>query len=467
MLLKRVFEKVIEKTPVSVMFRGVLENALSAAEVDSLFLGHSRTGYLRKLLFSQMVDLMGMVVTRIHPRIHAAYLECREALGVGIDSVYDKLQRIEPQVSAALVAHVGRKLSTVIDCMEGAMLPPILPGYPSRILDGKHLNGTQRRPKSTRRLNSVPLPGQLLVVLDAERMLATQVVPCEDAHAQERALVQEILPAVRPGEIWIADRNFCTTRFVFGVAERGGFFLVRRHRSTLHIENQEDWTEIGRTETGLVFEAGWRILDDSGCPMDIRAIRVLLDKPTRDGDKEIVVLTNLPAQVGALQIAPGYLHRWTVEIAFGEISAVLAAEIDTMAYPRAALFGFCVGVIAYNILATIKGALRAVHGVEKVKKVSTYHLAREIHNRWEGIDIIVEDHHWTNAFAALSPQQLAKRLIELATTVKLDKFPKHPRGPKKKVHRRTTGGRFRHVATARLLAQQRTAQKSNRRKQHT
>jgi len=102
MVLSSVLERFVNRAPVGVMFRGTLENVLKAEDIDRLFLKRAYTGYERKLLFSQAVDLMGMVVARIQPGIRAAFEENKESLRVRIDSVYDKLQRIEPQVSAPL-----------------------------------------------------------------------------------------------------------------------------------------------------------------------------------------------------------------------------------------------------------------------------------------------------------------------------------------------------------------------------
>lgn len=468
-LLNQVFEKFVRKSPVSVMFRGVLENALTVEEVDRVFRENAGPAYCPKLRFSQMVDLMGLVVSRVQPRVHAAYQACKEDLEVRVDSVYDKLQRIKPQVTAALVRHVAGKLAAVIDEMPNCQMPPVFPGYRTKILDGKHLDSTQRRLKPLRRFNPVPLPGQLLVLLDAERMLVCDVVPCEDAYTQERALIEHILPAVRSGEVWIEDRNFCTTRFVFGVADRGGFFVVRRHASTLHIEHQGSWRKAGRTETGQVSEATWRIHDGNGRTMTVRAVRVVLDEPTRDGETEIVVLTNLPPKVDASAVAQGYLRRWTIESALGEIATTLEAELNTLAYPKAALFCFAVGLVAYNVLSTVKASLRAAHGVERVQsQVSSYHLANELRVNYGGMEIAIEDEHWTEAFASLSPKRLGELLMELATKVKLSKFPKSKRAPKTKSPRRTNGGRYRHLSTARLLNGQnpfgkkkQTQQKSN------
>jgi len=65
MVLDSVFERLVDKAPVTVMVRGTLENVLSREALDRLFLSKAKTGYSRKLLFSQMVDLMGMVVARV------------------------------------------------------------------------------------------------------------------------------------------------------------------------------------------------------------------------------------------------------------------------------------------------------------------------------------------------------------------------------------------------------------------
>lgn len=61
-------------------------------------------------------------------------------------------------------------------------------------------------------------------------------------------------------------------------------------------------------------------------------------------------MTNLsPAQATALQVAKTYGTRWTVEGAFQTLTDVLRSEVETLGYPRAALFSFATAVLAYNI----------------------------------------------------------------------------------------------------------------------
>ena len=64
--------------------------------------------------------------------------------------------------------------------------------------------------------------------------------------------------------MWIADRNFCTTGFLFGIARRDGHFVIRQHQVTLHIEWIGQRRPCGRTETGAVFEQEMRLSDGDG-----------------------------------------------------------------------------------------------------------------------------------------------------------------------------------------------------------
>jgi len=106
-----------------------------------------------------------------------------------------------------------------------AELPPPVPGYRTKILDGNHLAASEHRLEELRRTWAAPLPGQTLVVLDQQLMLATEVVLCEDGHAQERSLLGQVLPLVTQDDLWMADRNFCSRGFSVWYCTRGGGFV--------------------------------------------------------------------------------------------------------------------------------------------------------------------------------------------------------------------------------------------------
>ncbi len=451
MILGDVFERFARDSPLTVMARGVMENALNPTVVDQLFQDVAERQYTKKLLFSSIVDLMSLVVCRIQPAVHAAYQANAEIIDASIKAVYDKIDRTEPVLSAALVHATAERLAPVIDAMNGAR-SPLLPGYRVRILDGNHLAGTEHRIKELRTIRAGALPGQALAVLDPRLMLVTDVILCEDGHAQERSLLDRILEIVDAQDLWIDDRNFCTTNFLFGIACRGASFVVRQHASTLHWEFAGKRRACGRVATGKVFEQTIRATNDAGEVLILRRITVVLDKPTRDGDAEIHLLTNLPAKdARAKVIADLYRKRWMIETAFQELEATLDGEINTLGYPKAALLAFCVAVVAYNVLSALKGALRSVHGEEVVAAdVSGYYVADEIKRVHDGMMIAIPDDEWV-VFHDLTPPELAGVLVQLAEAVRLPKYRKHPRGPKKPKPKKQSGAKIKHVATARIL----------------
>jgi len=451
MMLPKVFESFVNGSPVSVMLRGIMEHALPATEIDQLFTDTAEQQYTRELLFSATVDVMAEVVCRIRPSVHAGYQADPAKFGVSIRAVYDKLEHTEPGISAALAAHAARKLMPIIQRLGGG-LPAVLSGYRVRILDGNHLAGTEHRLKELRTLAAGALPGQTLAVLDAATLLVTEVLCCEDGHAQERAVLPQVTPLVEERDLWVADRNFCTTEFWFALARRRAYGVIRHH-GNLSWQATSKRRYVGRTDTGRVYEQRGRIHEEAGDALELRRITVELDEPTRDGDTEIHILTNLPARVRAKTIAKLYQKRWTIENAFQELTVVLKCEINTLAYPKAALFGFCVALLAFNVLSVVKAALRAAHGVEKIETMlSTYYLADEIAGTYRGMMIAIPAKHW-DVFATMTPAQLARVLKELAQKVDLAKLKKHTRGPKKPKPRRQRSRRVTHVATARILAQ--------------
>jgi hypothetical protein len=402
-------------------------------------------------LFSARVAVTALVVCRIHRSHNAAYQADPARIGTSLRALYDKLDHTEPNVSAALVRHIGERLVPVVQQLQ-AGLPPRLPGYRMRILDGNHLADSQHRLKELRPLRSGPLPGQALVVYDPQWLMVADVVPCEDGHAQERALPGQILPLVQAKDVWVGDRNFCTTDFLFGIAARDGFFVIRQHAQTLHWKLKGKRRYCGRSETGKVYEQAVEPADEQGNIPTGRRVTVELDTPTRDGGTRIHILTNIAeADADALAIAAAYHGRWTIETAFGELAAASSAEVDTLAYPKAALFCFCVGLAAYDVASVLKGALRATHGDKKVaEEVSGYYIAHEIARTYAGMMIALPEEEWV-VLARMTVKELAGVLKALAQGVRLETLRKHPRGPKKAVVKKPKNKKEPHVSTARLL----------------
>jgi len=456
MFLGEVFERFAAEGPICVMVRALLENTLNPQSVDALFEQHAQVQYTRELLFSSVVDVMGLVVCGMQPSVNAAYHHLGERIPVARANLYEKINHTEPAISAALVRQTAGTMTEIIGHLGGA-LPELLPGYHVKILDGNCLAATEHRIEELRTLGAGPLPGKSLVVLDPALMLAIDVFPCEDGHTQERALLDGVLPSVRRGDLWIEDRNFCTCKWVFGVAHRGAHFLVREHRTNVPWEAVSDLQYVGRTENAAVYEQRVRIVDpNTGKTLTVRRLELHLDAPTRDGERVVALLTNVAKKkVNALRLARLYRQRWTIDYLSQILEKALASEQPRLGYPPAALLGFCVALVAYNILAVIKAALRVTHGQEKVEQeVSLYYFALEMRQVYRGMMIALPAANW-KFLQTLTPQAMAKFLQAVASHLRLTRYPRQPRGPKKPPPQRIKKKDQPHVSTKRLLDQRR------------
>jgi IS4 transposase len=451
MLLGKRFEKFVEQSPVSVMVRGTLERIFQPERLEQLFEQHAVLQYTKELTFTQCVSVMSDVVLQVSPTVGAWYQAHPDELSVTRQALYDKLRHLELPLSVALVQYAGREMLDVLQRMK-APPPEPLPGYRLRVLDGNHLAGTEHRIGELRPYRAAPLPGQALVFYDVRFDLLTDVIPCEDAYAQERSLLDQALALIAARDCVLADRNFCTLGFLFGLDERRAKFVIRQHGS-LPVTELSRRRRVGQDTRGRkLYEQPVRLTNAAGATLVLRRITIALDQPTKDGETELHLLTNLPDQVRAAKVADLYAERWTIERAFWHLSEELQSEINTLGYPRAALFGFCVALTAYNVVSLVKGTIRAVWGAEFVRdKLSMYYLALEVSQVTPGMLIALPDPAWQE-FARQSPAAFAKTLCSLAKEMDLRKYTKAKRGPKKPPKKKISGKRNHHISTARLLA---------------
>jgi len=371
---------------------------------------------------------------------------------VSITSVYNKINGIETDISAGLVRHTVDQTLPIVEQLRGSGLGP-LPGKRIKLLDGNCIEKTEHRIQELRDIAAGPLPGKSLVVYDSQLRMPIDVFPCEDGHAQERSLLKDVLPTVEPKDVWIADRNFCTVDFTCQIACQGAFFIIREHKNYPWQEAGKE-KYIGKTETGKVYEQPIIVCDYEGNQHNFRRVRVCLDEPTRDGDTNIYLITNLSKRSAhGKKIAQLYRGRWTIETAFQHLAEYLNSEINTLGYPKAALFGFCVALVSYIILCVIKAALASVHGADVVEsQLSLYYVADEISGNYRGMMTAIGTRAWV-VFRFMSLTDLVKLLRQLAANLDLSAYLKNPRGPKKPQPKRQSCKNKPHVSTARLLAE--------------
>jgi Transposase DDE domain len=99
-------------------------------------------------------------------------------------------------------------------------------------------------------------------------------------------------------------------------------------------------------------------------------------------------------EASAVKVAELYQGRWTIEVVFHKLTMTLRCEVNTLGYPKAALFVFCVALMLENTLAMLMGSLRSVHRDEAVEEPSTDALSCELQGTDEGLMVAIPPEEW-------------------------------------------------------------------------
>lgn len=449
---QEVVERFEQQAPGAVMAHLALEAALPDSWIDEVFQASRQRQYPRELLFSSVVELMLLVTLGLRPSLHAAARKMAEQLPVSLAALYAKVQRTEPGVLRALVQGSAQRLMPVVRSLPER---PSLPGWQVRVFDGNHLPASDKRLAALRGFRGAALPGHTLVVYDPDSALVCDIVACEDAYESERTGAARLIECAAQGQAWIGDRHFCTQAILQGLAQRGAGCIVREHAHHPKLAEQGAWSNATPTPTGQVREQAIELAEPTaGLLEHWRRIQITLNTPTDSGDDTIVLWSNLPAEVEATTIAQLYRKRWRIEGMFGRLESVLNSEIKTLGHPRAALLGFSVAVLAYNVLALLKQLIEQAHRSSHPElDVSTYHLAVDIKSDYDTmLKMVPAQHlpHPSNDAPALLEQLL--RLAQRMSPKQLATSKRKPKIAQAKGYVEGSIARS-HVSTARVLKQ--------------
>jgi len=444
---KAVLERFIKKNPLAVMTRCIV-GALMGDEVDEVFDQHRSRQYDDTIKFSTVAMSMAEIALGTVDNRHQAYRAYKKELGTSAVAYYGKLNRTEPSVSEGMVRFSADRAGKMLNTLEFEPWE-VLPGYRCFALDGNHLQKTEKRLKETRGLCAMPLPGTVVARFDYQRGLFDQAYLLEDAHAQESTVLDRVVEDLSRNDLVIADRHFCIVRFMLKIALRFGFFVIRQH-GRLKGKLLGKRKRIGRTDTGMVYEQAMEIGEEDST-LVVRRITVELDEPTRDGDTEIHILSNVPADdATACQLAEIYRQRWEIENAFYVLTTTLTCELKSNCYPRCALFLACMAMLAYNCRQVLLAALYAEHEQEDVNQMSQYQVSLDIVNPMDGMLTAINEQEW----ATLTPQTpsgIAKFLRRVSRHVDVRAYRKSVLGPKRPPPKRKRCKAGAHVSTHRLL----------------
>jgi len=152
-MLNPIFEKFAEKSPVSVIARGMMERVLNPAQLDQWFERTAEVQYTNDLLFSSVFDIMTQAVSGSRASVHAAYQASKEEIPVSITFLYNnnKFNGIEVNTSAELVRYAAGAVTPVIEALKGTRSSP-LPGHQVKLLDGNCIEANEHRIEELRSL---------------------------------------------------------------------------------------------------------------------------------------------------------------------------------------------------------------------------------------------------------------------------------------------------------------------------
>jgi len=447
MILPAILDPFVEKAPAAVMTRIALDWILDGTPLDRILQEVAEGQFEREFLLRHFVEVMLDVACGFRPTPRAAFVRRDLEQVASISAFYRKLGRMERAVTEEIVRRTAVRARQLVLAGGGALPEPI-PGYPTRIIDGNVLSGAEHRIEPLRATWSAGLPGMSLAIYEPATGTITELILEEDAYTQERALFDRI--PIEPGRLYIADRNFCVRSLLFRIARAEAFFLVRWHRSTLPFRATSRLHRRGRCRSGEIIEQTIEVTDDHGVTHPLRRIVLKLDEPTRDGETEIVLITNLPAEVTAAACCAAYGDRWEIEGHYQAMTDLLHCEIPSLGHPRAALFAFSMSAVAGNALAVLKGNLRVAHGEEIAQEVSDFALVDEAAEDYPGMMKAVPPAAWPRA-AMHGAEEVAAVLNDVAANVPVHRMFRSRRGPKKPRPKRSRGNRIHHASNKRLL----------------
>ncbi|MEM6474428.1 MAG: transposase, partial [Planctomycetota bacterium] len=407
--------------------RAVVHELLDPDQLDALFELNSVEQYERMIPFYAVVYAMAELALGTISSKNQAYKKYQQEIAANKAAFYNKLNRTEPGISEALVRFSATKVGALLKQLDFQPWE-VLPGYRCYSLDGNHFKKSQRRLKEARLITAPPLPGSVVAKYDHQSGLFSDAYALECGHAQEASLVDRIIADSDHGDLYIADRHYCTKRFVFGLINANCFFVVRQ-KMTFTGKLVGKRQKVGHTETGMVFEQAV-VINRGGETHTIRRITVELDEPTRDGETEIHLFTNAAAKTSALAIADAYRHRWEIETGFHCMTMTLCCESTGNCYPRCAILQFCMAMVAYNARRLLLASLYCVHEEASVDALSEYQVSLEVTTHMAGLCTAITEREWED-IVGTDGKSVCRFLLKIARRIDPKKYVKSTRGPKR------------------------------------
>lgn len=345
----------------------MFERIISEDEVNEecTFLRH----VWRKRIFTPLVTLwtfLGQVLSA-DPSCRNAVAKVLSFLSVtkGLDASHDPSaygvarKRLPGELLPRLTRTVAAKLEDKVAADD------LWHGHPVKLLDGSSVNmpdtpeNQAAYPQHTTQRPGCGFPTARVVGIFSLQTGALADFATDSLRVAETTLFRRISAAIRPGEIAIADRYFCSYPDIATLRRRGVDCLFRLHQT-----RKADFRRgkrLGPSDRLVVWKKGPRPrwmqreeYDALPATMVLRMVRFRCQVPGGRTDTITVVTTLLdPKKYPARDIAALFRRRWEIETDLGHIKTTMIMDFLRTRTPDMVRKEIWAHLLAYNLTRTL------------------------------------------------------------------------------------------------------------------
>jgi hypothetical protein len=429
------------------------------SHLDDLFERHRGRCYERGLTFPEVVYLLRDALL-VHGSGHAAFEAAREAgaLPVAVKNVYEKLGRLPPGLSKALLRQSALRLGGLAPRGRDPV-PASLAGLLVVAFDGKKIKKAAKRLKALRGLPGKMLGGKLLAAMDVRAGLALAMDADPDGERNDvplvPGLVEQVRGVIQEAILWMGDRQFGANLDLPELLSRGRDHFLLRCTTALKFHPDDGRPpEEGRDARGRRWVQQWGWI---GSPKDKRRryVRQVTLHRTTEGEDDVILITDLldGGLYPAADLLGAYLLRWGIECMFQKVTEVFDLARLIGSTPKAMIFQSAFCFVLYNLTQVIRAHVARAAGRDAAE-VSTQKLFEGVCRQPAAWYELGEPSHAAAYFAPPpAARVLQDRLAHLLGGVWKDRWlksrPKKRQPPKPKA--RVAKGQGGHTSVWRVL----------------
>jgi hypothetical protein len=209
----------------------------------------------------------------------------------------------------------------------------------------------------------------VLISLATAMLTGMELGPCAGKETGETALLRQLFDRLRPGDVLLADRYYCSYFMIALLAELGVDFVVRLHQCRMTDFRYGD--RLGRGDHIAIWlrpaRPEWmdRETYERMPPwLRVREVHVQVNQPGFRVQSLVVVTTLTDAEEYTQEdVAELYHRRWLVELDIRAIKISLGMDVLRCKTPERVRREIWTCLLAYNLIrrAMLQAAIQAGH----------------------------------------------------------------------------------------------------------